>query len=878
MKCRRFLSATLALTALSLSITAQIIREANTTLLFPNSLSTTTGDYAFGELFPGIVFDRPVYVTTPAGETNRLFVVERAGRIWVINDLGAPAKTLFMDISSRVHAADWVQSRRTEGLSSIAFHPDFASNRRFFVTYNMVTATSQGNGHHNRLAEFRANEDGRQGLPESEIPIITQFDEGDGHNINHAQFGPDGYLYVATGDEGDGGTGDDFNNANRIDKDFFAGILRIDVDRRTSNHTPNAHPAANIDAYKIPADNPFIDITSLNGASIDPSKVRTEFYAIGLRNPWRFSFDPQTQALYEGDVGQHGREEVNLIVKGGNYGWPFREGTLNGVKPSPSEFTSTNPIYQYGTGYQEFSGFSVTGGVVYRGANSPGLFGRYVFGDYESGHIWALNIDSTPYQMPTRIGASKGVASFGYDPRNGDVLIVNHDDGRIRRLYYSTGTPDNVPTSLDQTGIFANLATLQPHPGIYPYDVNAPLWSDDAIKRRWFSIPAGKRMEFSKDGNWTFPSGSVWIKHFEIQTRTGDASTAMRLETRVLYKTDSSVYGLTYRWNEQGTAATLVPEGGDTRGLYINTGTANRRQTWRYPSRSECLSCHTAPSGRVLGFTTAQMNRDYGYSSGAANQLSALSSADFFTDATKPAHPHGMRKMAPLNDASVSREFRVRSYLAANCAGCHQPGNNIFANWDARITSSLPQTGIIYGQLANTVSDHKVVTPGWTNKSAILNRMLSTGADRMPPLGTSVVDMEAIRLIADWIEKDLPGYESFQGWATRRLGEGRHAAEGDPDGDGVPNYSEYLLNTPPNQPTGGFWSTRVDGTQAALTFRNPANRGVMIEVADNVPSNNWRVLDHPQNQLRFPSEARDITINSGLQGPGRYYRMRVIEP
>src|SRR5262245_16555924 len=194
----------------------QLVRQDNTTLEFPPTIRTSPGQMELGDLLPGIQFDRPVCIATPPGET-RLFVVERTGRIWVINNLTNSTKQLFMDISGRVHAADWQVSRRTEGLSSIAFHPSFAANHRFFVTYNTVTITSAGEGHHNRVAEFRASDDNGAGNANSEIPLITQYDEGDGHNINDLHFGPDGYLYIATGDEGDGGTGDDFNNAQKID-------------------------------------------------------------------------------------------------------------------------------------------------------------------------------------------------------------------------------------------------------------------------------------------------------------------------------------------------------------------------------------------------------------------------------------------------------------------------------------------------------------------------------------------------------------------------------------------------------------------------------------------------------------------------------------
>src|SRR5207249_2074951 len=131
------------------------------------------------------------------------------------------------------------------------------------------------------------------------------------------------YLYVSLGDEGD--QNDAGNNSQRIDKDFFSGMLRIDVDNRPDSLAPNPHAAMSSKTYSIPADNPFVGVTSFNGKAVDPTKVRTEFYAVGLRNPWRFSFDPVTGILYCGDVGGDQREEIDIIIKGGNYGWAYRE-------------------------------------------------------------------------------------------------------------------------------------------------------------------------------------------------------------------------------------------------------------------------------------------------------------------------------------------------------------------------------------------------------------------------------------------------------------------------------------------------------------------------------------------------------------------------
>lgn len=860
-------------------VRAQLVRQNNTTLTFPTT-SSGAGDFQLVELFPGMQFDRPVCIASPPGE-NRLFVVERVGRIWVINSLSVPTKTLFLDITNQVHASSWSPTdRRTEGLSSIAFHPDFATNHRFFITYNTITTTAAGTGHHNRVAEFRASDDNLTAVKSSEIPLITQFDEGDGHNINDLHFGPDGYLYIATGDEGDGGTGDDFNNAQKIDKDFFSAIMRIDVDKKAGNLTPNTHPASNPNTYKIPADNPYVGARSFNGIPVDPKNVRTEFYAVGFRNPWRFTFDPATSKIYEGDVGQHTFEEVNIVVKGGNYGWSFKEGTANGPKAGskPDSVTLIDPIVEYGQGFLDDSGMSVTCGVVYRGNALPGLDGSLIFADYQSGNFWAMNVDVQPYTRKRLLGAGTGIAGFGYDPRNGDVLVVHHDSGKILRLQYSSGVPDNLPTTLSASGIFSDLSKLTPNTGIYGYDVNVPLWSDGALKQRWFSVPANQKMHFEPDGNWTFPSGSVWIKHFDIATNTTNPASKTKVETRVIVKTDVGVYGVTYKWDPRQQNAYLVPDAGDTQSIFINDNGIIRTQVWRYPSRSECLSCHTAAGGRVLGFNTAQLNRDYGYGSVTTNQVGALAKAGFLEN--PPEHVHSLRALAPLDDEQTSKTYRVRSYLFANCGQCHQPAGNIYADWDSRITTPLTSASIIWGQLRNSTGpDDKVVTPGSTNTSAIIKRMCSLGSDRMPPLGTAVVDTQAVKLISDWIINDTPEFQTFESWAADKFPDGAPARDADADGDGVSNYAEYLMGSDPKQPDVPPLATAmVENDRLKLSVNQPANRGVYFEWTDDLPANTWRPVNTPENKLRFPAETATRTVTDELAGQRKYYRMRVVEP
>ncbi len=728
----------------ALSALGQITRVANTTLTLPPTLQTQTLGYRTEVAFPGISFNQPLGFATPPGETNRVFVLEKPGRIQVVSGIGStPVKSLFLDLSAKT------LSSGEEGLLGLAFHPAFATNRYFYVFYTTTATTSAGTGRHDRLSRFTAlaapatNAD----ILATEVPLISQFDEASNHNGGDIHFGADGYLYVALGDEGGGN--DQYNNSQRIDKDFFAGLLRIDVDQRAGNLAPNPHPAVHAGTYSVPADNPFVGATSFNGASVTPANVRTEFWAVGLRNPWRFSFDTPTGRLFTGDVGQGAREEINLITKGGNYGWSYREGSIAGPRSNPpAGVTFVDPIWDAGRSVAT----SITGGVVYRGTRFSQLTGQYIFGDYPSGRIFAMSFPSSGPVQVQELLSDNGPAGFGADPSNGDVLIASLGTGAVRRLVQDT-TPVEVtlPATLSATGAFSNLATLTPHAGLVAYEPNVAFWSDHATKRRWFSVPGmTERMTFSADGNWTFPAGTVWVKHFDLNLTRGDPATARRVETRFLVKTADGVYGLTYRWNAAQTEATLVPaEGASDTFNIVENGNA-RTQTWRYPSRSECLQCHTAAGGYALSFNTAQLNRPHG--NGPLNQLRALADAGYIAN-TVP-DPSTLRALARADDASATVEHRARSYLAANCVQCHQPGGTAQGNFDARISTPTANAGLINGALVNHGGDpaNRVIAAGDVAHSMLLTRLSSLGMGRMPPVTSSELDAGGIALITSWIQ------------------------------------------------------------------------------------------------------------------------------
>lgn len=866
-----------------------------------------------------VLFNLPVGFATPPGETNRLFVIEKAGSIAVITNLASPNRTVFLSLTNKVVS----QTGTSEGgLLGLAFHPGYVSNGYFYVYYlgNDITVS---NGMHDILSRFSVDAaNANHASTNTEVKLIRQFDGISSHNAGDIHFGPDGYLYYSLGDEGAAGNtnGDPRMNAQFIDKNFFSAIARLDVDKRPGNLPPNSHPSATTN-YLVPVENPFVGATNFNGRTVNSNNVRTEFYAVGFRNPWRFTFDPVTGRLLVGDVGLKDREEIDDVVKGGNYGWSYREGTTNGSRhlEAPSGFASIAPIFEYGhvatntlNWPPQFStnlGGTVIGGVFYHGDRLSQLKGFYVFGDYDYGiiepagqPIWAFKYDGTNISNFQRLLSSKQIAAYGIDPANGDVLLAcltnvatfgpNAGFNPIYRLVYDTnnviaGTP--LPPTLADTGAFADLTSLTPPPGIAPYSLNVPFWSDNATKTRWFSLPdTNLTFGFDPDSNWSFPTGAIWIKHFELELTNGVAASRKRLETRLIVKIDSGVYGVTYRWGNSLTNANLVPEEGLNEPFVINDGGGIlRTQVWHYPSRLECLACHTPGGGGALGMNTPQFNHDQDFNGTVTNLIQAMSDAGYFTAAV--TNIHLLRALAPPTNSAVSLEYRVRSYLAANCVQCHQPGGAGAqqANWDARITTQLPGMGVINGPLVDNIGDasNRVIVPGDPAHSVMLYRIATLGGDHMPPLATSVINTQAVALLSAWITNDLAGYQSFSDWQIAKFGSTNSPAAGaaaDPDGDGAVNYLEYLTATEPLAGT-NFWNIAAqwDGTNVGVSFRQIANRGFEVQFADpQTHPVSWQPLDIPANTPFFGATTftNIIVDQSPLANDGRYYRVRVFEP
>ncbi|MBB5352164.1 glucose/arabinose dehydrogenase/regulation of enolase protein 1 (concanavalin A-like superfamily)/mono/diheme cytochrome c family protein [Haloferula luteola] len=543
---------------------------------FPTEPPAIPTDYSTVLAFPNLTFLNPVGLTSIPG-TQRLIVWEREGKIWSFeNDPETTEKTLVIDLSGNTQGWD------DSGMLAVAPHPDFQNNRQIFVYYNWRGGISGASGDlgpvlgdannrpptatptRDRLSRFTLDAT-YQADPNDEYVVIDQQDATVWHNGGGMFFHPDnGFLYLTNGDDANPG-----RNGQVIDTGLFSGVLRIDVDQRGGDisHPPTVRAINEISPdwprYFIPNDNPFVG---------QPEALE-EFYALGLRSPHRMTVDAITGRIFIGDVGAEAREEISVIEPddppGLNFQWPRIEGNTGDLTP-PYPGISKRPIidYPHGTG----DGSCVIGGYVYRGSRFPELFGKYLFGDNMSGIVWYLDESVSPATkvplaiLPDGPGPNsgndyRGLGSFGTDAQ-GEIYLcqLSSTEGRIYKLDRGATEPgEPLPATLSATGIFQNLTTLEPGDQLIPYEINAPFWSDGAVKTRFAMIPAGTTVGFHATGGWDFPPGSVFVKHFQLPVDASNPSILRNLETRVLVvKEDGEVYGATYKWRADQTEADLL--------------------------------------------------------------------------------------------------------------------------------------------------------------------------------------------------------------------------------------------------------------------------------------------------------------------------------
>lgn len=355
------------------------------------------GAYKTISAFPRLSFTRPVDLQHPGDNSNRIFVVEQAGVISVFpNNTNVASKKTFLDIREKVD-----DQGNEEGLLGLAFHPQYASNGYFYVNYTAA------NPNRTVISRFKVSTDADKADASGEQVLLTFEQPYSNHNGGQISFGPDGFLYIAVGD---GGSGGDPHDHGQDRSTLLGTILRIDVDRQEDGKR-----------YGIPADNPFAN--NSNG-------YRKEIYAYGLRNPWRFSFDAANGRMWTGDVGQNAYEEIDIVVNGGNYGWNTMEGNHCFEPRSGCDRSGLKmPIHEYGRS----EGISVTGGFVYRGPTLEDLEGKYIYADYATRKIWALEHNDLNNPVNSLLlEADFNISSFGVDQNN--ELYLCGFDGKIYRI------------------------------------------------------------------------------------------------------------------------------------------------------------------------------------------------------------------------------------------------------------------------------------------------------------------------------------------------------------------------------------------------------------------------------------------------------------
>lgn len=660
----------------------------------------------------------PVYLRTEPG-SDRLFFVDHKldgkepGGLRYCNDRTDVASSSPLVYSDRL-------------IYGFCFHPKYPDNG--FI-YLMNNGPMSADNKQNRITRYTIQKQTDGQLKAVDEFVILEWDSN-GHNGGDLAFGPDGYLYCPTGD----GTSDsDPLETGQGLNDLLAVMLRIDVDRPSADRP-----------YSIPADNPFINVPD----------ARPEIWAYGFRNPWRMDYDHERNQLWLGQNGQDLWEQVYLIRRGENYGWSVQEGSHPFYSQRPK---GNEPIVAPIVEHHHSESRSLTGGIVYRGSSLPELNGTFIYGDYSTGKIWGVRHDGTRVTFRQELAdTTLQIAGFATN-HAGDLLIVDHAGGFYRLEPMPPQEPTVFPRLLSETGLFASVSDHRLLPGVIPYSVNAQLWSDGAHKERWLAVPGDEKIDYTSTRGWNFPNGSVLVKSFALEKAAGQPETRRWIETRLMVRQQNEWVGYSYRWNDEQTDAELLDQAGMDDVFDIKDANADggvRKQPWHYPSRAECMVCHSRAVNYVLGLSEVQMNRVHDYGSEQVNQLQMLSELGMFKQSL-PKPINEMSKLADPHDDSADLNQRALSYLHANCSNCHVEAGGGNAQFSAEIDAKPEQQRLLDAKPVHTtfgLTDARLIAPGAPDRSLLLHRISRRGHGQMPPLATSEVDTRAVALIREWIQ------------------------------------------------------------------------------------------------------------------------------
>jgi uncharacterized repeat protein (TIGR03806 family) len=641
-------------------------------------------------------------------------------------DRGSEMATIYrMKDEAKVNKWElWLDTKDT--VVQIEFHPKWVENGFVYLGGN---GPQNGPGDKKKTRIFRYTMETKPPykiIPGSEKLIIEVLSNG--HNGAAPVFGHDGMLYITTGD---GTTDSDTNVVGQDMTSLLAKVLRIDVD----------HPEPG-KAYSVPKDNPFVN---MKGA-------RPEIWSLGYRNPWRMCLDKKTGHLWLGQNGQDLWEQAYLVKKGDNAGWSVMEGSHPFY---PNRKQAPVPLTKPTVEHHHFESRSLTGGLVYYGKKHPDLVGHYIYGDYSTGKIWAVKHDGDKVVAHREIADTRLIITgFGVDSQ-GEILIA--DFQKESGLYTLVPTPKDekpstFPRKLSESGLFESVKGHVMKPAMIPYSVNAVLWSDGAAKQRWLGLPGDEKIGYRKNRGWDFPEETVIVKSFFIETEEGNPKSKRWIETRFLTRQNREWHGYSYAWNDAETDGELVEAKGADREFTIKTKAGEKKLNWRYPSRAECMVCHTSTANFVLGFTELQMNHEHSYGSVRENQLAVFERLGLFKEFK--AAPVKLKKLVDPYDKSQDLTARVRSYLHSNCSQCHIESGGGNAQMELEFTKSLAEMKIINVKPVHDtfgLKDAKLVAPGHPERSVLLHRISQRDKGHMPPLATRVVDREMVEAIREWI-------------------------------------------------------------------------------------------------------------------------------
>lgn len=712
-------------------------------LSFPITGTVSAGKYRFVNAYPNLTefFFSPVMVTND-GINDLVYVVDKEGAIYVFpnkeNVIASEVRKL-LDIKSTV------LNNNESGMLSMAFDPYYATNGFIYVYYlfgetdNFYPRTDGivgGKTGDAIIERWTVDNPANPTSAGAKVEVLHIPQIGEDHKGGMMQFHPtEHYLYVGIGE---GGYGHSAFTQNPLPSDPY--------NRRTNNSAQDPttlrgkfiriEPLAQaVDGkyYRVPSDNPFV-----GRAGFLP-----EIWSMGHRNPWRWAFDTDAPyTLWETEIGQDtdlAYEEVNIITKGQNYGWPVCEGTRNrGVLGGDAAKNCLTDFIPPREGYGRTSGVSIIGGFVYRGSDLPNLNGSFIFGDYVSKRLWSVANDGQAKKLISE-AFPHYISSIGKDLKK-NLLISSHGrelggPSSIFKVVDDDVSSAQIPPTLSETGLFADLPNAIPAHGVIEYTVNTKGWFDGGQVRHFMALPNTSKITVDAAVDpvaiWDLPVGSVIVKHLSIATST---NAIKPFTTSVLFRQESGWQAANYRWNAAGTDADLVtessvePDGGVVSVVRkVETG-------------STCAGCHKDAGGKLtpLSIHNLQLNNHFNYQGVTNNQLDVFNAIGLFTSPLNNSTSYA--KFTAPTDASVDLTARAKSYLHTNCSHCH---SGTSGGMDMRYGTALAAMKL--------VNDHNRVVPGIPANSNVYK--YQTGAGMRMPYGSVATNAEAENLFRNWINE-----------------------------------------------------------------------------------------------------------------------------